>query len=106
MNGARFVHDTSSRDLVPAIWLPDPEICRERELARFRLHLVRHRTSLKNRIHSTLIAFGKPCPVSDLFGVAGRELFASLNVPGPWRGNVDASPVLIDDIDREIATLT
>jgi hypothetical protein len=54
----------SARDLVPEIWLPDPSIRRERELARFRLHLVRHRTTLKNRIHATLIAFGHPCPVS------------------------------------------
>jgi hypothetical protein len=29
----------SQRDLVPAIWLPDPLIREERELARFRLHL-------------------------------------------------------------------
>jgi transposase len=78
----------------------DPEIRRERELARFRLHLVRLRTSLKNRIHSTLIAFGKSCPMSDLFGVAGRELLDSLAVPEPWRGNVDASQLLIDEIDR------
>src|ERR671923_2849517 len=41
-------------DLVPEIWLPDPEIRAERERARFRLHLVRHRTALKNRIHATL----------------------------------------------------
>src|SRR3954464_10590036 len=53
----------SHRDLVPAIWLPDPSIRRERELARFRLHLVRHRTTLKNRIHATLMTFGHPCPV-------------------------------------------
>jgi transposase len=32
----------SHRDLVPAIWLPDPHIREERELARFRLHLVKH----------------------------------------------------------------
>jgi transposase len=30
-----------------------PSIRRERELARFRSHLVRHRTTLKNRIHAT-----------------------------------------------------
>ncbi len=58
--------------LVPAIWLPDPAVRREREQARFRLHLVKHRSMLKHRIHSTLICFGHPCPVSDLFGVAGR----------------------------------
>ena len=49
---ARVLAELSWRDLVPAIWLPDPSIRRERELARFRLHLVRHRTTLKNRIHA------------------------------------------------------
>jgi hypothetical protein len=39
---ARVLAVLSQRDLVPAIWLPDPSIRRERELARFRLHLVRH----------------------------------------------------------------
>ena len=47
---ARVLAELSWRDLVPAIWLPDPSIRRERELARYRLHLVRHRTTLKNRI--------------------------------------------------------
>ena len=74
--------ELSRRDLVPAIWLPDPAVRAERERARWRLHLVRHRTALKNRIHATLLAFGKPCPVSDLFGVAGRELLDRLEVPG------------------------
>ncbi|HSW43190.1 MAG TPA: transposase, partial [Patescibacteria group bacterium] len=66
--------ELSRRDLVPAIWLPDPANRAERERARFRLHLVRHRTALKNRIHATLIAFGHPVPVSDLFGTRGRKL--------------------------------
>jgi transposase len=92
----------SHRDLVPAIWLPDPAVREERELARFRLHLVKHRSMLKNRIHSTLINFGRPCPVSDLFGVEGRELLAELEVPEPWRGNVAASLALIDDLEARI----
>ena len=91
---------------MPAIWLPDPSVRRERELARFRLHLVRHRTTLKNRIHATLIAFGHPCPVSDLFGLAGRELLDRLEIPEPWRRNVDASLELIDDLELQIARLT
>ena len=85
------------RDLVPAIWLPDPRIREERELARFRLHLVKHKSALKNRVHSTLINFGRPCPVTDLFCVEGRELLTSLELPEPWRGNIDASLALIDD---------
>jgi transposase len=92
----------SQRELVPAIWLPDPRVREERELARFRLHLVKHKSSLKNRIHSTLINFGRPCPVTDLFGVEGRELLARLDVPEPWRGNVSASVALIDDLERQI----
>src|SRR5215213_7633309 len=93
---SRVLAVLSQRDLVPAIWLPDPSIRRERELARFRLHLVRHRTTLKNRIHATLITFGHPCPVSDLFGFAGRQLLDRLAIPDPWRRNVDASLELID----------
>ena len=93
----------SWRDLVPAIWLPDPRVREERELARFRLHLVKHRSMLKNRIHSTLINFGRPCPVTDLFGVEGRKLLARLDVPDPWRGNVAASVALIDDLGDQIA---
>jgi hypothetical protein len=53
------------RDLVPEIWLPTPGVRAERERARFRLHLVRHRTALKNRVHTTLEAFGHSCPVGD-----------------------------------------
>jgi len=39
--------ELARRDLVPEIWLPDPAVRAERERARFRLHLVRHRTALK-----------------------------------------------------------
>ena len=95
----------SHRDLVPAIWLPDPRVREERELARFRLHLVKHRSMLKHRIHSTLVNFGKPCPVTDLFGVEGRRLLERLQVPEPWRSNVSASVVLIDDLEDQIAEI-
>ena len=90
------------RDLVPAVWLPDPQVRAERERARFRLHLVRHRVALKNRIHAALIAFGKPCPVADLFGARGRELLARLGLPEPWAGTVAASLSLLDELEGQI----
>jgi transposase len=90
------------RDLVPAIWLPDPSVRAERERARWRLHLVRHRSSLKQRVHAVLLAHGKPCPVSDLFGVRGRQLLARLELPEPWQGTIEASLRLIDELNREI----
>jgi transposase len=92
----------SQRDLVPAIWLPDPRVREVRELARFRMHLVHHKSALKNRIHSTLINFGRPCPVTDLFGAEGRQLLARLDVPEPWRGNVGAAIELIDHLEDQI----
>ena len=94
--------ELSRRELVPAIWLPDPSVRAERERARFRLHLVRHRTSLKQRVHAVLLAHGRPCPISDLFGASGRALLARLELPEPWAGSVEASLYLIDELEREI----
>jgi transposase len=96
--------ELSRRELVPAIWLPDPEIRAERERARFRLHLVRHRASLKQRVHSTLMTHGIPCRLSDLFGLAGRDLLARLELPEPWASDVAASLHLLDALEREIET--
>src|SRR5207302_561688 len=90
-------------ELVPEIWLPDPEVRGERELARFRLHLVKHRTALKNRIHAVLTQHGLPCPLSDLFGKRGKELLSRYPIPEPWRSTVDASVTLIELLDGEIA---
>jgi transposase len=95
--------ELARRELVPAIWLPEPEVRAERERARFRLHLVRHRSSLKQRVHALLLAHGKPCPVSDLFGASGRALLARLALPEPWAGTLAASLRLIDELDEEIA---
>jgi transposase len=97
--------ELSRRDLVPAIWLPDPEVRAGRELARWRLHLVRHRTALKNRVHAGLVTFGKPCPFSDLFGLGGRAMLDRLELPEPWRGDIEAALRLIDGISDEIAEL-
>jgi transposase len=94
--------ELARRDLVPEVWLPDPTVRAERERARFRLHLVRHRSSLKNRIHATLIAFGHPCPVSDLFGVGGRQLLDRLALPEAWRQTLETSLYLVDALDEEI----
>jgi transposase len=91
----------SHRDLVPRSGCPIGA-CVVSEQGRFRMHLVGHRSMLKHRIHATLISFGHPCPVSDRFGVAGRELLDRLDVPQPWRGTVDASLALIDDLDRRV----
>ena len=95
--------ELSRRDLVPAIWLPAFAQRQERERARWRLFLMRKRSSLKHRVHAQLLAFGHRCPVSDLFGRQGRELLARLDFPEPWQGGVLAAVAMIDELDEQIA---
>jgi transposase len=69
------------------------------------LHLVRHRTALKNRISATLMTFGRPCPMADLFGVAGRKLLDSLALPEPWQSNLVESLAVMDDLTARVDAL-
>jgi transposase len=99
---ARVLCELAVRDLVPEVWLPDPAVRAERERARYRLHLVKHRTMLKNRVHQTLIAHGVPCPTADLFGVGGRQRLARLRLPEPWDATLRGSLFLVDVLDEQI----
>ena len=101
---ARLLADLSRRDLVPSIWIPSEEVRQDRERARFRIHLVKHRTGLKNRVHAALISWGRPCPVSDLFGTAGRQHLDELDIPEPWKTNVESCLEVIDFLDGQIKT--
>lgn len=94
--------ELARRDLVPEIWLPDPGVRAERERARFRLHLVKHRSALKNRIHAILFQHGIANGHSDLFGAGGRRMLERLALPEPWRSTVAASLALIDTLDGEV----
>jgi transposase len=82
---------------------PTPGSARSESSPAFASTLVKHRSMPKHRVHSTLIDFGRPCPVTDPFGLEGRELLERLEVPEPWRGNVGASVVLSDELERQIA---
>ena len=99
----RVLAELARLGLVPEIWLPDPAVRAERERARFRLHLVKHRSSLKNRIHAILFQHGIPNGYSDLFGVGGRRMLDDTRLPEPWCSTVTASLGLIDTIDQQIS---
>lgn len=67
---------------LPTVWMPDPNTeALRRQVAR-RAQLVRHRTRLKNEIHSVLHAHLIPrCPYADLFGKKGRAWLAEQKLP-------------------------
>jgi transposase len=48
------------------------------------------------------MSFGHPVPISDLFGVAGRELLSGLAVPAPWAETLATSLRIVDQLTAEI----
>jgi transposase len=99
---ALLLAELARRDLVPEIWLPGIAVRQTRERSRFRIHLVQHRTMLKNRIHQTLITHGVTVGEADLFGRNGRERLERLRLPEPWQSSVRLSLELIDHLDEQI----
>jgi transposase len=87
---ARKLAELLRTNLLPAIWVPDLETRRRRQLLRGRAFLVRERTRVKNRIHGHLAAENQLCPTTDLYGKAGRA----------WLASVSLSPVLQDQSAR------
>ena len=45
-------------------------------------------------------------PVADLFGVAGRELLARMDVPAPWSETLATSLSMVDELDERIDACT
>jgi len=94
------------RGELEAVWMPD-ERCRilRRRLAR-REQLVRSRTRARNEIHAVLQRrLQRKPPVSDLFGVKGRQWLASLKLPLEERESVDAGIRQVEFLDSEIAAV-
>uniref|UniRef100_UPI002180B3D7 IS110 family transposase n=1 Tax=Rhizobium lentis TaxID=1138194 RepID=UPI002180B3D7 len=59
---------------LPEIWTPDAATERMRRLVARRYQVVRHRTRIKNEVHSILHAHLIPkCPHADLFNNRGRD---------------------------------
>ena len=92
--------------MLPEAYIAPPELRDLRELLRHRATLVRLRTSVKNRVHALLARQGILPEHADLFGKAGRESLALLELPDGPRRRLDSLISLICDFDREIATTT
>ena len=90
---------------LPSIWIPPGELRDERELIRERMSLVRMRTMIKNRIHSSLSKYAiRIKEVSDIFGSKGRKLLEDkLDELPPHTGHcVRKQLELMDQIEDQI----
>jgi transposase len=86
-----------------AVWVPPEWIARMRRRLQRRQQLVRARSRAKNEIHAVLMRRlkGRP-PVSDLFGVKGREWLRGLELPLEESETVQACLRHIEFLDTEI----
>jgi len=99
---ARVLAELARRDLVPALWIPSLEERALRERLARRMHLVRLRTSAKNRIFGLLTQWGVRLPLRRLRQADGLELLERRGVPEVWRCSVRETVGLIDQLDERI----
>ena len=101
---ARILAQLLAADFLPETWVADERTRRRRRLVARRVHLVKQRTRLKNRVHAILSRNLAPsCPHSDLFGGVGRRWLAGQDLPGDERRSVEALLRQFDFCGSELA---
>jgi transposase len=102
---ARKLAELVRVNLFPAIWIPDRDTRRRRQLLHGRAFLVRQCTQIKNRIHGRLTTENLLFPHSDLYGRAGRAWLNTIGLSPVLRGEVDRLLRLHDAVSSEINQL-
>ena len=85
---ARVLAELCRRELVPAIWVGSPEDRAIRERLRRRMHLVKLRTSARNRIFGRLTQFGLRISFTRLRQPDAIEPLKRRRVPAVWRDSI------------------
>ncbi len=88
---------------LPEAWIAPPPVRELRELVRYRAKLVALRSGLKAQVHAVLAKAGVLIPVSDLFGVTGRQRLARVPLGEPYAQRVISLLELIDVLDTHEA---
>jgi transposase len=99
---ARVLAELCRRDLVPELWVPSLEDRALRERLRRRAHLVKTRTSARNRIFGLLTQFGLRISNARLRKPGAIELLESRGVPEVWRASIAELLELAAEMDRRI----
>ncbi len=88
--------------LLPEAYIAPRELRDVRELLRHRVTLVAMRSAIKNRVHAILARHGVIHQHADLFGKAGREFLATVELRPAPRQRIDSLLALVENFDREI----
>jgi transposase len=91
---------------LPEVWMPDEQTEELRRQVARRAQLVRHRTRLKNQIHSILHRNLVPrCPATDLFGQKGRGWLSQQPLPADERAAVDSLVRALDFTGEDLLAI-
>jgi transposase len=102
---ARVLAELCRRDLVPEVWVPSLEDRALRERLRRRMHLVKVRTSARNRIFGLLTQYGLRISHSRLRKPGSMELLRRSGVPEVWRASIAELLELAEEMDRRITPI-
>jgi transposase len=90
---------------LPEAWVAPHEVREMRELTRYRVKLVRLRTSCKDQVHAILAKLGIPVTCTDIFGVWGSTWLDGLGLPQPYAGKMASLRKICAVLTGEIAVL-
>ena len=91
---------------LPEAWIAPPATRELRELVRYRAKIVALRSGLKAQVHAVLAKAGVLIPVSDLFGVGGRQRLAKVPLGAAYVQRVISLLELIDALDAHETRFT
>ena len=102
---ARVLAELARRDLVPEVWVPTLADRALLERLLRRMHLIRLRTSAKNRIFGLLSQWGVRAGVPHLRQPGAIDALADRGVPEVWRASIAEAVAVIDLLDGRLVPI-
>ena len=102
---ARVLAQLVRRDLVPEVWVPSLSDRELRERLRRRAHLVRLKTSARNRMFGLLTQWGLRGNLKLLRQPGSLERLSERGVPAVWIESLRVLLGVVDDLERQLAVI-
>jgi transposase len=102
---ARVLAQLARRDLVPELWVPSLSDRELRERLRRRGHLVRLKTSARNRMFGLLTQWGLRGNLKTLRRPGSLERLSEQGVPAVWIQSLRVLLNVVDDLERQLAAI-
>jgi transposase len=102
---ARVLAQLVRRDLVPEVWVPSLSDRELRERLRRRAHLVRLKTSARNRMFGLLTQWGIRRNLKALCEPGSLERLSEHGVPAVWTQSLRVLLGVVDDLERQLAAI-